>query len=223
MLVIVLAVIYFVWFTYQKQKGEELVTYTNTELGFSFQYPRKLGEVVDEGPNNRTQIAYIFNKDEKTYLGKHRTYIYIYDDETVKKWNEYVINSESDSVPLRWPVAVKTLLEDKGIGYDCTSDFIYLQKKYDDTCKIVNVNNVKVFEIISWGGSQSEVSVLMYRFYVSNRWYEFIKNFDLSDENGKLTYNSSQMNLFIQGKTHNSEIQKEVDGFNKIIYSLKFF
>ncbi len=208
-------------------KKTDLITYKNTALNFSFDYPSNLGIVVNSG-ESESVLNINFSKDSKTPTGLYRTTIITFNDKMVEDGNKVIQTDMDNGVdvgearPLSWSLATKDLLISKEVGYDCISNFKYLQKANNEVCEIIDINGIKAFKIVSWGGSQSETSVLKYRFYVNGTWFEFTKSFNDSDKNHRSVYGPGVLNSILQGKTSNNAIKKEVDDFNKIISTLKF-
>ncbi|MFZ2522748.1 MAG: hypothetical protein WAX44_02800 [Minisyncoccia bacterium] len=225
-LIVVIIILIGSWAIFTNKKTE-LITYKNSTLNFSFDYPSNLGIIVNNG-ESESILNINFSKDSKTPTGLHRTTIITFNDKMIEDGNKSIQTDMDNGVdvgearPLSWSLATKDLLISKGVGYDCISDFKYLQKANNETCEIVDINGIRAFKIISWGGFASETSVLKYRFYVNGTWFEFTKSFNDSDKNHRSAYGPGVLNSILQGKTSNDAIKKEVDDFNKIISTLKF-
>ncbi|MBI4050438.1 MAG: hypothetical protein HY396_00460 [Candidatus Doudnabacteria bacterium] len=196
-------------------------TYRNDEYGFEIKYPGK-GEVGD-GFKNAYWIKFRIADN---------TSIDIFTDKSVNEWEAEIEQAIEENLPVGdsamfpYSLAVKDLLKTRVAGYNCTADFgIYLNKEYrNESCEIVEINDIPAFKIIAAGPHPAEYSEYKYIFYENGRWYDISKSFARYnfDESEEPIYTIAQLNAILQGKTFNPEIKAEVDLFQKILSSFRF-
>jgi len=187
-----------------------LKNYRNTSLGIEFDYPSRLGKVVDQGERGYIikTLGFTNTLEDRSCptTSKSVLKISIFTDSSLKQWQDHIQESLGKGEPIgdaAWPsysLSVRKLLKTKPVGYDCTSDFAsWLNRERNESCEIVEKNSQKAFRIVATGPLNSGGSRIKYIFVSGEKWVEITAHFyyfvyEDKNQSSVLLYTRDQLN-----------------------------
>jgi hypothetical protein len=211
--------------------------YTNTFLGFQFEYPASLGEVTQDRDGLLFRHLFHFDFSNFPVYEDGAIAIDFFNRTILDDYHAVFQEGMGEGGYFNYPEKAETVILNDPVGTDCLKTVLqgpptpgfYETNDHGNSCEVVNIYGKRALKIVQGPSSKySSSSKLEYHFFENGNWIIFSQYFDASDPSDQIGYQPSperfnKLNSMLRGGSLlNPELNRKLEVFDQIIASLKF-